>query len=486
MLGIDVGKLLTNTTLTRVAREKAIRYARKYARTNFWTYCQLIVPNFYTEDKTYLKSFCNELQDFWYNDDDVLSVNMPPRHGKTLTLTLFAQWILGNDNTIKIMTASYSEDISTEFSKSVRNGISMEKAEGETMTVFADIFPDVRIDKTRKRAKLWALEGQRSNYLATSPNGMATGFGANLLIVDDLIKNNEEANNSTALDQHWSWFNNTMLSRKEKRQSENGQKKAKIVLVMTRWHTKDLCGRYLDFASKHSELKLKQIKYKALQDDGTMLCDSILDKREYELNIANMGEDIVKANYDQEPIDIKGRLYNEFLTYEKLPYEPNMIKAYIDTADTGSDFLCMVVYAPLNKQAYVLDVLYTKASMEVTETLVTEMLYNNKVNLANVETNSGGEGFKRNIERMLFEKYNSNYTTLVGFHQYKNKQTRILTHSAWVSKNIFFPNDWKIRWKQFATDLYEYQREGKNKHDDAPDVLTGIAEKINEVHFSFD
>jgi hypothetical protein len=61
---------------------------------------------------------------------------------------------------------------------------------------------------------MWSLEGSsRPNYLATSPTGTATGFGCDFLIIDDIIKNSEEAYNEMTLDKHWQWFTNTMLTR---------------------------------------------------------------------------------------------------------------------------------------------------------------------------------------------------------------------------------------------------------------------------------
>ncbi len=60
-------------------------------------------------------------------------------------------------------------------------------------------------------------------------------------------------------------------------------------------------------------------------------------------------------------------------------------------------------------------------------------------------------------------------------NQYVNKIARILSNSAWVNANIYMPVDWKNKWPEFAKDIIFYQKEGKNKNDDGPDTLTGIA-----------
>src|SRR5690606_39913489 len=99
------------------------------------------------------------------------------------------------------MTGSYKETLSTTLSKSVRNTISEVKAQ-ENKIVYSDLFPDTRIKHGDGAMNLWALEGGYNNYLATSPTGTATGFGADYIIIDDLIKNAEEAHNERVLESH--------------------------------------------------------------------------------------------------------------------------------------------------------------------------------------------------------------------------------------------------------------------------------------------
>jgi predicted phage terminase large subunit-like protein len=401
---------------------------------------------------------------------------MPPRHGKSRTASCFVEWVLGRDQTQKIMTGSYNELLSTNFSKSVRNAIMEVKAD-QNKIVYSDIFPDVRIRRGDGAMNMWGLENGYNNYLATSPTGTATGFGATILIVDDLIKSALEANNADVLEKHWDWFANTMLSRLE----ENG----KIIIVMTRWHSEDLAGRALRHYTE-AGAKVRHISYKAVQDDGSMLCPEILSAKSYQMKIQAMGADIASANYQQEPIDIKGRLYSSFKTYTKLPIDGNghllftQIRNYTDTADEGSDYLCSINYGVYNKEAYILDVLYTKKPMEFTEPTTAKMLFDGKVNIADIESNNGGRGFARSIERILGQTYHSNKTVVKWFHQSKNKVARILSNSTWVMNHIYFPVNWKDRFPEYYDAMIKYQREGKNPHDDAPDATTGIAENIGK------
>ncbi|EHO85171.1 phage terminase large subunit [Fusobacterium ulcerans] len=457
-----------------INREEVIKQAKlELARREFFFYCHLKAPDFYKSDRKYLVDLCNSMQEFYEGDDEVLIINLPPRMGKSRSAGLFVEWVLGRNQEEKIMTGSYNETLSTMFSKNVRNSIQEEKADADKI-IYSDIFPGVKIKSGDGAMNLWSLENGHNNYLATSPTGTATGFGCSLLIIDDLIKNAEEAYNENKLSSHWDWFTKTMLSRLEG--------KRKQIIIMTRWSSGDLAGRALEYYKEEGK-KVKHITKKALQDDGTMLCDEVLNYKAYKSIIRAMGPEIASANYQQEPIDLKGRLYSSIKTYETLPKDTNgnllftTIKNYTDTADTGSDYLCSINYGVYEKEAYILNVIYTKEPMEITEPAVAKMQVENNVSIADIESNNGGRGFARAVERILKEKYTSNRTRISWFHQSKNKQARILSNSTWVMDHIYFPKNWMDRWPEFAKAILNYQKEGKNKYDDGPDALTGVAEK---------
>lgn len=439
------------------------------SRRSFWEYCKFTSPDFYEDSRTFLKDLAERLQ--WFVEEateQIMVVNLPPRHGKSRTATKFVQWLFGKYGTsIKVMTGSYNETLSGTFAKQVRDCIAEKKTEG--ITVYNDIFPETKIKYGEAAAQKWALEGsQQANYLATSPTGTATGFGCNIMIIDDVIKNAEEAYNANTLEKLRSWFTDTMLSR-----TENG---FKLIVIMTRWSNDDLAGFILA-----NYKNVVHVNYKAVQDDGSMLCPEILSRKDYELKTLNMNKDIVAANYQQEPIDVKGRLYTKFKTYTEIPKDDKgnslfkYILNYTDTADTGGDFLCSICYGMYENSYYILDVLYTKEAMETTEPATAKMLTVNNVGCAIIESNNGGRGFARNVERECKELGNR-HTNIKWFHQSKNKEARILSNSTSVMNNLYFPVNWEDRWSDFARAIKKYQREGKNEHDDAPDALTGVYE----------
>lgn len=480
--------------IKHLPKEKQYEYLQLYkeqqirlARQSFWEFCKAVHPTFFKESRTYLKQMANDLQKFVENDlinpktnqpYHNMTINMPPRHGKSFTANLFAQWLLGKNKRRQVITVSYSRDLSDRFSQQVRDGIAVEKGRPLEIT-YTDIFPETIIKYGDSSKREWSLEGSTVvNYFSTSFGSSITGRGATLGIVDDPVKDHVEAFNEQLLDDKMYWYDNTFHSRIEK-----GGKK---IVIATRWSTKDLTGRLLDREpDEWYELKLPACLN---EETGEMLCEELFDFDMYNKAKEVMTEEIFNANYQQVPMDVKGRLYTSIATYENnpIPRDENnqplfeRIISYTDTADTGADNLVTIVAGEYKKQLWVLDIYYTKEPMEVTEPELAKVLYQNRVTYAKFESNNGGRGYARNIERILLENYDTRKPKIDWFHQSKNKVSRILSESVFVMNNIFFPTDWHIRWSRFSQDLLSFQKEGKNKHDDAPDALTGLAEMVTD------
>jgi predicted phage terminase large subunit-like protein len=501
--------------LARAEKERALLARRELkirrSKHDFWEYCKTDSPDFYKEGSWHLKLFSWILQALherrltkreyqkaameicpaWFLEtssyldnlqalEDAkiyksLIINMPPRHGKSRTLVLFCQWALGKDPTEKIITCSYNDDQATEFSRFTRDGISKEKAEPHEI-VYSDIFPGIQIARGNASYMKWALEGHFFNYKGAGVGGSITGKGATIAIVDDPIKDAETALNETALQKIWNWYSGTFLSRKEEGAIE--------IVNHTRWSKHDICGRVLN---KPNASKWFTVHMEAFYEGpNEMLCPEMLSLESYEDLKINILPEIFEANYHQRPIDAKGRLYKKFLTWQDLPRDSagnlafDEIISYTDTADRGKDYLATFIAGLYRGQAFILDVLYTKEPMEVTEPALAAALVDNKVNRAWIESNNGGRGYARAVENILWDQYKNRNISVEWFHQSGNKEARILANSHFVQKNIFMPWNYKERWPELTDALESYQKEGKNKNDDAPDALTGLAEKMQE------
>lgn len=445
------------------------------ARKSFWDFCQAIAPDFYKDDREHLVILTSTLEKF-YNGELLredgkpykkMMINMPPRHGKSYTLILFAAYILGIARHEQIFTVCYNETLSGRFSKAVRNLIDSDSV-ADDILCYNDIFPKSKVKKGDASFQLWSLEGQPISYLGTSLTGTITGIGASVGIIDDPVKNYKEAFNDRALEDIIEFYKNTYLSRLEEG--------ALNIVNMTRWAKKDLCGWLLD-----NEPDQWYVLKMEVFDGQEMLCPELMSFESYEEKKRIMDESILRANYHQEPMDLKNSLYSELKEYDKFPTDekgreqPSLVRCYIDTADEGQDYLCAIWFKEFGGNIYVIDVVYTSDPMERTEPLIASKLKANKTDQCYIESNNGGRGFGRNVQSLLLKnKYKE--CKIVPLRQTQNKLARIKTQAQWIGLHCFMPKGWKDNFKKFSLDLTSFTLQGKNKNDDAPDCLTGCAE----------
>jgi predicted phage terminase large subunit-like protein len=456
-------------------------------------------PDFYTPDKPHLEMFCNNLQAF--TEGRLLNPagepyrkfmgNLPPRFGKTRTLVNLSAWRFGKKQDERIIATAYGDDIANDFSRYTRDAIQEQKNRAEDI-VYSDIFPAAKVQKGNASYQKWALEGQFFSYLGAGIWSGITGKGATLLIEDDLIKGFEEAINEKYLEDLWNQRNGTLLSRKEEGCLE--------IMIGTRWAGGDPFGRILE--DKEEASKWYVLKMEALNEEtNELLCPSLMSMGSYQEVRRNLPSEIFRANYHQEPVDIKGRLYTEIKTYADLPRREDgsplfdRIINYTDTADEGDDSLVSICAGEYRGEAWVLDVYMTRDGMEKTEPETARRLIENGVHWARIESNNGGRGFARAIERIIYENMKAeaeqvkagtlkdedrrwNRTAISWFHQTENKRARIISQSNYVMQHIYFPVGWADKWPVFYAEVMKYQKEGTNQHDDGPDTVTGVAEII--------
>ena len=477
--------------LYMIEREKTLRKGRG----NFFNFCQILAGDFFTADKWHLWLLCNTLQALyerhltkkyfyalctmphipkWLAEDVIdwdrlrdghvytkIMINMPPRSGKSRSLTMFEQWLLGKSKENRIITVSYNTELAASMSRYVRDGIAQQKIM-PTDFAFSDFFPDTKIAKGNSGFMKWALEGSFMNYLGTGMEGSLTGSGANCLICDDLIKNASEAYNERVLDDIWNWYTGTFMSRAEH------QGKGSIEIVnFTRWSTKDLCGRILDSNMSDDWINLVL----PVEHNGELYCEDILPRESFERLRESMDSNIFEANYYQKPLDVEGRLFDTLKTYDTLPDGTEGVIAYCDTADEGSDYLACIVGAIKDGEGYITDIYFTQDNMQITEPATADLLVRNKVTNAKIESNNGGKGFARNVERIVWEKYHTKQVNITWFHQTENKMARILTGATFIQNHVYFPEKWDKKWPEFYKAVMGFSKEGKNKHDDGVEAL---------------
>jgi len=158
-----------------------------------------------------------------------LMLFLPPRHGKSQLATInFPAWYLGRNPSKEVITASYSGELAQDFGGKTRDLVNSEQ--------YQHIF-GIKLRPDEQSRSKWSTE-QAGTYTAVGVGGAITGRGANILIIDDPIKNREEADSEVYRDKVWNWYTSTAYTRLEK----NGA----VILIVTRWHFDDLAGRLLE------------------------------------------------------------------------------------------------------------------------------------------------------------------------------------------------------------------------------------------------
>lgn len=160
---------------------------------------------------------------------------LPPRHGKSEEVSVqFPAYAIGKNKDRNIIEASYSGDLATDFGRQVRNIIASDN--------YKKIFPDVTLAEDSQAKGKWNTNG-RGAYNAVGVGGATTGKGADILIIDDPIKNRQDAESAVIRESNWQWYTSTARTRL----SPDGA----IIIVMTRWHDDDLVGRILRSENAH-------------------------------------------------------------------------------------------------------------------------------------------------------------------------------------------------------------------------------------------
>ncbi len=420
------------------------------------------------------RMICDKLNGVLKGKIKRLMINIAPRYSKTeLVVKSFISMGLAVNPRSNFIHLSYSDALVQDNSDSVKDIVNCE----EYQRLFG---LSIRRDANTKKA--WKLDAGGGLY-ATSTLGQITGFGAGAvdipgrsskfsgaIVIDDPIKP-EDALSDVEREKVNRRFETTIRNRVNSRNTP-------IIIIMQRLHENDLCG-YLQ-RIEPGEWDVLSIPCLTVDENGQEHAlwpfKHTVDEL-YAIKAANSY--VFETQYMQDPKPIEGLMYAGFRTYASLPLREKWLRRnYTDTADTGADYLCSICYVETPTAMYVTDVIFTKRAMEYTEPATADMLLRNKIEQALIEGNNGGRGFARAVERIVRGDGSviAKRMSFKSFHQSGNKEMRIFSRSYEVQNLIYFPENWEALWPEFASAVKSFRKEGRNLHDDAPDVLTGMCE----------
>ena len=219
----------------------------------------------------------------------------------------------------------------------------------------------------------------------------------------------------------------------------------------------------------------KSIVVKALDEQDKSFCEDVLTTTEYHEIRKRMSKEIWLAEYQQEPIDMKGRLFTgvQFITKAEFDdlIKTNPIEGcigYVDVSDTGMDYTAVAIAAIVKNKPFVVDYLFTRDNTDISIPLTAAILNKWGVNYCRVESNNMGAMFARSLQTLT-------KTKILQVANTTNKLTRIIMQAAFINNRMIFVRDGRQESESFLTNMFTFSKEGKNKHDDAPDCVAGLA-----------
>jgi predicted phage terminase large subunit-like protein len=379
-----------------------------------------------------------------------LAIFMPPRHGKSeLTSKYFPAWYLGRNPECRIILASYESDFAAEWGAKVRN----------LLEEYGMLFETpITIDRGSSARNRWDIYGHKGGMQTAGVGAAVTGKGAKIMIIDDPVKDNVQANSETFRQRAKDWYRSTAYTRLE----PDGA----VILIQTRWHEDDLGGWILE----NSDEDWTILDLPAINEQGEPLWpDRYSIKRLLEIK-KEVGEYWWSAMYQQQPQPPEGGiLKRSWIQY----YDPKEKKSLLSNSQTftGWDLAiseketadytcsCTVKVSNIDGNIYITD--WTREHMDFPSQI-------NEVRKQNERWNPAVIALETNAYQLaLLQALREYRLPLKGINRIKDKVSRITSaFTAFEQGRVFIPQDHPL--------MYEFENEyvhfPTGTHDDLLDA----------------
>lgn len=451
---------------------------RELAKVSYPFYVQYSHKGAYKHAK-HTKLITKKIQDLieGESEKDRMMVFLPPRHSKSQSISeTLPSWYLGNNPDKRVILTSYGDSLATKFGR--RNRTKMEQ--------FGDDVFGIRINPKQSSVTDWGIEGHTGGMLSVGIGGGITGEGADLLIVDDPIKNRQEADSVTYRERLWAEWEDTLSTRLHKG--------AKVILILTRWHEDDLAGRLLE----HEREKWEVIKIPAIAEDendllgrevGEGLWVSHYGQAYYEDRKEKASSRSWNSLWQQRPSSDSGDIVKkEWLKYydvlPNLGKADNLILSWdmsFDDATKDSSFVVGQAWAVFGADKYLID--QTRAQMNFTVTKSTFESFTYKI-----EGMAREQGYRKSIPKLVEKKANgpaiisslkSVISGIIPITPKGSKEARLEAVSPeFKAGNVFIPNPKNKNWvHDYVEELVAFPA---SKHDDQVDTTSQSLEYFYE------
>jgi len=427
------------------------------------------------------KDICQRLERFSQDVADGksprLMLFMPPRHGKSeLASRCFPAWHLGTNPHHEVIACSYSGSLAMGFSRKVRSTI--------RDPFYNKVFPECHLDPESQSAEAW-LTTEGGGYTAAGVGGPITGKGAHILVIDDPVKNREEAESETTRQSIKDWYTSTAYTRL----APGGG----VLVILTRWHDDDLAGWLLGEQETGGD-EWEVIKYPAIadQDEQYRKAGDALHPDRYPIDALArikraIGSRDWSALYQQDPVADEGAYFQRSMIRYYNPHEVNRDEMTVYAAwdlaigkKERNDFSVGVVAGiDTNDNMYILHVERGKwdGGELVEHILDTYTAYEPSITgieRGHIEMALGPFLDKRIKERGLYQMYIKDLKT-----GRRDKEARARAIQGRMQQGmVFFPTG--TEWTDSLVN--ELLRFPNGVHDDQVDALAWLGQMMAEFH----
>lgn len=332
------------------------------AKVDYEYYLEYVHKGLYKHAR-HTKLICDRLEQVEEGKIKRLMIFLPPRHSKSMTVSeTFPSFFIGKNLNRRVILVSYGDSLARKFGRANRNKL---EEYGE------DIF-GINLSKDNSSVTNWGIEWHRGGMISAGIGGPITGEGADLLIIDDPIKNRKEADSKTYRDMVWDEWQNTLYTRL--------QPDGAVIIILTRWHEDDLVGRLLN--PDYGEVEdWDIIRLPAIAEENDLLGREVgeplwpeygFDREWAEATKAAVGSQTWASLYQQRPAPEEGNIVNRewWRFYNKLPKDFDEVIQSWDCSfketEDGS-YVVGQVWGRKGANKYLID--QVRARMDFTKTL---------------------------------------------------------------------------------------------------------------------
>lgn len=413
----------------------------KLARENYSFYVEYVHRGLYYHGQ-HTRLICDALQQVDLGNPDYkrIIITLPPRHSKSMSVTeTFPSYFIGKNPERRVIQASYGDSLARKFGRANKNKIE---------NFGRDIF-DITVSRDTSAVDNWGIKDHRGGMISAGIGGSITGEGADLLIIDDPIKNREEADSLVYREKVWNEWQNTLRTRLHPG--------AAVIIIVTRWHHDDLVGRLLNPEYGEVEPWLQLNLPAICEEEGDLLGRSIgqslwpehgFDEKWAEATKKAVGIATWTSLYQQRPTPSAGAMVEKhWWRYYNKPYDPltntiagHYIDEFIQSWDMtfkdseGTDLVVGQVWARSAAYKFLVDQVRARMNFPVTLVAVQNLSAKwPKARLKLIEDKANGPA----IIAMLHKKIGG----LVPVDPKNSKIARVSACSPDIeSGNVFIPS----------------------------------------------